>query len=52
MGGSLQFDLSYATFHIDENLVKVDREPKNVYIIEEEIEDDMTNFVDTAVNAF
>ena len=52
MGGSIQCDLSHATFHIDGNLVKVNREPKNVYMIEEEIEDDMKNFVDTDVNAF
>ena len=32
--------------------MKVNREPKNVYMIEEETEDDMTNFVDTDVNAF
>ena len=52
MGGSLQCDFSFATFQIDGNLVKVDREPKSVYMIEEEIEDDMTNFVDTNDNAF
>ena len=51
MGGSLQCDLSFSTFQIDGNLV-VDREPKSVYMIEEEIEDDMTNFVDIDVNAF
>ena len=32
--------------------MKVNREPKNVYMIEEEIEDDMKIFVDTDVNAF
>ena len=52
MGGSIQCDLSHATFQIDGNLVKVNREPKNVYMIEEEIEDDMKNFLDTDVNAF
>lgn len=52
MGGSLQCDLSFCTFNIDGNLVKINREPKSVYMIEEEIEDDMKNFVDTYVNAF
>ena len=52
MGGSLQCDLSFATFNIDGTLVKINREPKSIYMIEEEIEDDMTNFVDTDVNAF
>ena len=52
MGGSLQCDLSYATFQIDGNFVKINREKKNVYMIEEEIEDDMIYFVDTDVNAF
>ena len=52
VGGSIQCDLSHATFQIDVNLVKVNREPKNIYMIEEEVEDDMTNFVDIDVNAF
>ena len=52
MGGSIQCDLSHATFQIDGNLVKVNREPKNVYMIEEEIEDDMKDFVDIDVKAF
>ena len=52
MGGSLQCDLSYATFQIYGNLMKLNREPKNVYMIEEEIEDDMTYFDNTNVNAF
>ena len=32
--------------------MKVDREPNNVYMIEEEIEDDITCFIDTDVNVF
>ena len=52
MGGSLQCDLSFSTFNIFENLVKINREPKSIYMIVEEVEDDMTNFVDTDVNAF
>ena len=52
MEGSLQCDLSFATFNIDGNLVKIDREPKSVYMIIEDTEDDMTDFVDTDVNAF
>ena len=52
MGGSLQCDLSFSTFNIDGNLVEINREPKSIYMIEEDIKDDMTNFVDTNVNAF
>ena len=32
--------------------MKVDREEKNAFMIKEEIEDDMTCFVDIDVNAF
>ena len=52
MGGSLQCDLSFATFNIDGNFVKINREPKSIYMIVEDIEDEMTNFVDIDVNAF
>ena len=52
MGGSLQCDLSSITFDINGNSVKINREPKSIYMIEEEMEDDMTNFVDTDVNEF
>ena len=52
MGGSLQCDLSFATFNIEGNLIKVNREPKSVYIIEEDVEDNMKKFVDTDINAF
>ena len=52
MGGSLQCDLSFSTFNIDGNLVKINREPKRIYMIVEDIENDMTNSVDTDVNAF
>ena len=52
MGASLQCDLSFATFNIDGYLVKINWESKRMYMIEEEIEDDMTNFVDIDVNAF
>ena len=52
MGGILQCDLSFDTFNIDGNLVKINREPKSIYMIVEDIEDDMTNFVDTNINAF
>ena len=52
VGGILQCDLSFATFNIDWNLVKINRKPKSIYMIEEDIEDDMTNFVDTDVNVF
>ena len=52
MGGSFQCDLPHVTFQIDDNLVKVDKEPKSVYMIKQDLEDDMTCFVDSNVNAF
>lgn len=52
MGGSLQCDLSFATFNIEGNLIKLNREPKSIYMIEEDVEENMTNFVDTNINAF
>lgn len=42
MWGSLQCDFSYETFQIDDKLVKVNREPKSIYMIDQEVEDDMT----------
>ena len=52
MGRSLQCDISFSTFNINGNLVKINREAKSIYMIEEEIEDDMKKIVDIDVNAF
>ena len=52
MGEILQCVLSHATFYIDGTLVKVVREPKKFYMIEEDVEDDITCFFDMDVNAF
>ena len=52
MGGSIQCDLSHATFQIGENSFKVNRDPNSVYMIEQDVEDDITYFVDIDVNAF
>ena len=52
MGGSLQCDFSFATFNIEGNLIKVNREPKSIYMIEEDVEDNIKNFVNTDINAF
>lgn len=52
MGGSLQCDFLFATFNIEGNSIKVNREPKSIYMIEEDVEENMTNFVDTNVNTF
>ena len=52
MGGSIQCDLSHATFQIGDKLVKVNREPKSVYMIKQDVEDDMTCFLDIDVNSF
>lgn len=52
IGGNLQCNFSFATFNIEGNLIKVNREPKSIYMIEEDVEDNMTNFVETDINAF
>lgn len=52
MGGSLQCDLTYATFHIRDKAIKFDREPRVNHILGEEIDKESTCFLDTGVNAF
>lgn len=52
MPRSLQCDLSHTTFHFDDKLVKVNREPKSVYMIEQNEDDEMTWFVDIDINSF
>lgn len=52
MGESLQCDLSYTTFHIDNKLIKVNREPRSVYTIEKNIDHEMTIFIDVGINVF
>ena len=42
MGGSLQCDLTYATFHIGDKAIKVNREPRVSHILGEEIDKDAT----------
>ena len=52
MGGSLQCDLSYVTFHIGDKVVIVDMEPRVNHIFGDKIDKDSTFFLDTSVNAF
>ena len=52
MGGSLQCDLTYVTFHIGDKVVKVNRKQRVSHILGEEIDKDATCFLDTGVNAF
>lgn len=52
MGGSMQCDLSYATFLIDKKMIKIKREPRCVYTIEKNMDNEITCFVDTDINAF
>ena len=52
MGGSLQYDLTYANFHIGDKVFKVNREPRVSHILGKEIDKDATCFLDTSVNAF
>ena len=52
MGGSLQCDLTYATFHIGDKAVRVNREPRVNHILGEDIDKDTTCFLDTGINAF
>lgn len=54
MGGSLQCDLSYATFCIDGKNVKIDKESKVPYMMvhEKDPNEVMTCFIDMNINAF
>ena len=55
MGGSLQCDLSFATFHVDNKAIKVIREPRDTHMVEEHIEAedvDETCFLDTIIYSF
>lgn len=45
MGGSLQYGLTYATFHIGDKAIKVDREPRVSHIQGEEIDKESTLFL-------
>ena len=44
--------MSFATFHIGDKAIKVDREPRVTHIFEESIDNDVTCFIDIDVNAF
>ena len=48
----MQCDLSYVTFKVKENAIKVSREPRVTHIFEEHIDKDATCFIDIDVNAF
>ena len=52
MGGSLQCDLSYTTFHIGEKATRVNSEPRVYKILTKEMDKDSTSFLETSVNAF
>lgn len=52
MGGNLQCDLSYATFHIGDKAIKMDREPQVNYVFGDGVDKDATQFLDIDVNAF
>ena len=52
MRGILQCDLSYATFHIGDKVVRVDKKPRVNHIFRNEINKDSTYFLDIGVNAF
>lgn len=52
MGGSLQCDLCYATFHIGNKSIRIEREPRVNHILGGEIGKDSTCFLNTSVNSF
>ena len=55
MGGSLQCDLSFSTFHVDNKAIKITREPRVNRMVEEHVvvEDvDETCFLDTDIDSF
>lgn len=45
MGGSLQCDLSFSTFHIGEKDIKFNREPRFIHMIEDNIDNYVTCFL-------
>lgn len=51
MWGSLQYDLSFFIFHVDNKDIKVNREPKVIHKIEERVDDNATCFLDMDINA-
>lgn len=51
-GGSLQCDLSYATFHIGDKAIKIDRKTMVPYVFGDSVDKDGTCFLDIDVNAF
>lgn len=54
MGGSLQCDLSYATFFFDCKNVKIERKSRVPYMMvhEQDFDEDVTCFIDIDINAF
>ena len=55
MGGSLQCDLSFFTFQVDNKAIKITREPRVNHMVEEHIvakDVDETCFVDTNIYSF
>ena len=55
MVGSLQCDLSFATFHVDDNAIKIIREPRVTHMVEEHVEVvdvDDTCFLDKDIDSF
>ena len=55
MGGSLQCDLSFATFHVDNKAIKIIRGPRVIHMVEEHVEAknvDDTFSLDTNIDSF
>lgn len=52
MGGSIQCDLSFATFDIEGKSIRVSRETRTPHMIEENEEDSMNYFLDTDMGYF
>lgn len=55
MGGSIQCDLSFSTFSIDQKDVKITREPRVRHMIEyvKDVEEPtIINFIDTGLDTF
>ena len=55
MGGSLQCDLYFATFYVDNKAIKVIREPRVTHMVEEHIEVvdvDDNCFLDIDIDSF
>lgn len=52
VGGNIQLDLSYATIPVNDRVIRIDREPRSTYIIEDIDPSQVTHFFHTDMENF